>query len=148
MQINNLILLFERDLDRLSKEIESYSDEKNLWLVSGNISNSAGNLTLHLIGNLFNFVAKEIGGFDYTRDRKFEFKGKNIPLKDLLNDLEKCKHQLIVSLEGLDSSLLDQDYPIEVLGTKTSYSYILIHLYGHLNYHLGQVNYHRRMLDK
>ncbi len=147
MQLKNFIILFERDLDRLSTEIESYTDEKKLWLVSGEIANSAGNLALHLIGNLFSFIGKEIGGFDYTRNREFEFRGRDIPRKDILQDIRKCKHRLVVSLESMDPSLLEKNYPLEIFGNKMSYFYFLLHLYGHLNYHLGQINYHRRLLD-
>ena len=47
--------LFERDLKRLKTEIELYKAEENLWLVQEGLSNSAGNLCLHLIGNLNHF---------------------------------------------------------------------------------------------
>lgn len=145
--IKNLIQLFERDLDRLTKEIESYGDEKNLWKTTGQISNSAGNLTLHLAGNLKHFIGKEIGGFDYLRNREFEFGGKDVARSEILEEINSCKHQIIVSFEGMDHSLLFADYPLEVFGYKMSHFYFLTHLYGHLNYHLGQINYHRRLLD-
>lgn len=145
--IKNLIQLFERDLDRWTKEIESYGDEKNLWTTTGQITNSAGNLTLHLAGNLKHFIGKEIGGFDYQRNREFEFGGKDVSRSELLEEIGSCKHQIIVSLEGMDDSLLKADYPVEVFGHKMTYFYFLIHLSGHLNYHLGQINYHRRLLD-
>jgi hypothetical protein len=147
MFIKNFILLFERDLDRLAKEIESYSNERSMWIVEGKIVNSGGNLTLHLIGNLFQFIGKEIGGFEYLRDREFEFGGRDVPREFLLSEIRKCKHELVVSLEGMDDSLLNKDYPLEIFGKKMSHCYFLIHLYGHLNYHLGQINYHRRLLD-
>lgn len=140
-------MLFGRDLDRLTQEIKSYSDEKNLWLIDDTISNSAGNLTLHLIGNLNNFIGKEIGGFDYKRNREFEFGAKNVPREELINELSNCKHKLIVSLEGMDISLINKDYPLEIFGEKMTHCFFLTHLYGHLNYHLGQINYHRRFLD-
>jgi len=148
MSTRYFITLFERDLTKLAAEISLFSKEKNMWLVSGEITNSAGNLCLHLVGNLSHFVAKEIGGFDYTRDREFEFSGKDVPRADLLASIEKVKKQVTVSLEGLAESALDEDYTLEVFGSKMTNSYFLIHLYGHLNYHLGQVNYHRRLLDK
>lgn len=148
MVTKNLITLFERDLTKLAAEISLFSTEENIWAVSGEISNSAGNLCLHLVGNLSHFIAKEIGGFDYTRDREFEFSGKNVPRADLLASIEKIKKQVTVSLQGLAESTLEEDYPLEVFGSKMTNSYFLIHLYGHFNYHLGQINYHRRLLDK
>ena len=147
MEVKNLIQLFDRDLDRLMTEIESYGDEKNLWTTTGQITNSAGNLALHLVGNLKHFIGKEIGGYDYQRDREFEFAGKDVPRAELLKEINSCKNQVIVSLEGMDDSLLSKNYPLEVFGHQMDHSFFLLHLYGHLNYHLGQISYHRRFLD-
>ncbi len=147
MKVKNIVQLFERDIDRFKKEIESYEDEKNLWTTTNQITNSAGNLTLHLVGNLKYFIGKEIGGYDYQRNRKFEFAGTGIPQAELLKQIVSCKNQVIVSLEGMDDSLLSKNYPLEVFGYQMTYCFFLLHLYGHLNYHLGQINYHRRLLD-
>ena len=56
-----LTTLFERDLQRLKTEIELYRIEENLWLVKDGIGNSAGNLCLHLIGNLSHFIGAMLG---------------------------------------------------------------------------------------
>ncbi|MBN3519143.1 DUF1572 family protein [Algoriphagus lutimaris] len=147
MLLNELIKLFERDIDRLYKEIDAYSDEKVLWEIENQISNSAGNLCLHLLGNLQAFVGHELGGFDYSRDREFEFAGKDVPKSQLLSEITKLKRIMVSSLEGMDEALIDKNYPIEVFGRPMTNEYFLIHLYGHFNYHLGQINYHRRILQ-
>ncbi|WP_339754896.1 DinB family protein [Algoriphagus aquimarinus] len=148
MILNDLIRLFERDLKRMKVEIDAYSKEQNLWKVDQKITNSAGNLCLHLIGNMSHFVGKEIGGFHYVRDRDFEFAGKNVPKATLIEMIEKLENVITASLEGLDEGMLEKDYPLEVFGGKMSHNYFLIHLLGHFSYHLGQINYHRRLLDK
>lgn len=147
MLLNELIKLFERDLDRLYKEIDAYTDEKVLWEIENQISNSGGNLCLHLLGNLQAFVGHELGGFDYQRDREFEFSGKDVPKSQLLSEITKLKRIMVSSLEGMDEALMDKNYPIEVFGRPMTNEYFLIHLYGHFNYHLGQINYHRRILQ-
>lgn len=147
MLLTQLIILFERDIDRLYKEIDSYKDEDVLWEIENQISNSGGNLCLHLLGNLQAFIGHELGGFNYTRDREFEFAGKNVPKAQLLEEILKLKRVMISSLEGMDESLILKDYPKEVFGKPMSNEYFLIHLYGHFNYHLGQINYHRRILQ-
>ncbi|WP_373398561.1 DUF1572 family protein [Algoriphagus halophilus] len=147
MLLNELIKLFERDLDRLYKEIDAYTDEKVLWEIENQISNSGGNLCLHLLGNLQAFVGHELGGFDYQRDREFEFAGKDVPKSKLLSEITKLKRIMVSSLEGMDEDLMDKNYPIEVFGRPMTNEYFLIHLYGHFNYHLGQINYHRRILQ-
>lgn len=146
MLLTQLIKLFERDIERLYKEIEAYSDESILWEVQNQINNSAGNLCLHLLGNLQAFVGHEFGGFDYQRDREFEFAGKNVPKSKLLADISSLKRIMISSLEGMDESLISKYYPKEIFGKPMTNEYFLIHLYGHFNYHLGQINYHRRIL--
>lgn len=147
MVLEEFIRLFERDTDRLKLEINAYSKEENLWKVDQNITNSAGNLCLHLVGNMLHFVGKEIGGFEYIRDREFEFAGKNVPKVELIQMIEKLQGVVTASLEGLDESMLAKDYPLEVFGFRMTHSYFLIHLFGHFSYHLGQINYHRRLLD-
>tara|TARA_R110002020_G_scaffold275023_4_gene490264 strand:- start:44 stop:490 length:447 start_codon:yes stop_codon:yes gene_type:complete len=147
MILNEFIKLFERDIERLKLEIKAYSKEENLWKTDQMITNSAGNLCLHLIGNMSHFVGKEIGRFDYTRDRDFEFAGKNVPKAELISMVEKLQSIVTASLDGMDEPMLDKQYPLEVFGEKMTHSYFLFHLYGHFSYHLGQINYHRRLLD-
>ncbi|MEN2282014.1 DUF1572 family protein [Algoriphagus sp. SE2] len=147
MLLTQLIQLFERDIDRLYKEIEAYSDEDTLWKTDHKINNSAGNLCLHLLGNLQAFVGHELGGFNYERDREFEFAGKNVPKSKLLADIINLKRIMISSLEGMDESLITKNYPKEIFGKPMTNEFFLIHLYGHFNYHLGQINYHRRLLN-
>jgi len=147
MIINEFKVLFERDFEKLFTEINSYSSSENLWRTDGTITNSAGNLCLHLIGNVQYFIGKEIGGFDYKRNREREFSVKGVSKEDLLNEISFSKDIVSKSLEGMDDSLWPRIYPIEVFGKAVTYGYFLTHLYGHLNYHLGQINYHRRLLD-
>uniref|UniRef100_UPI00404757FB DUF1572 family protein n=1 Tax=Roseivirga sp. TaxID=1964215 RepID=UPI00404757FB len=141
--------LLERDLNRLSKELEAYKNEKNLWLVEGEITNSAGNLALHLCGNLQHFIGAVIGKSGYERNREFEFSGKDVPRETLLKDIETTKDIVHQTLLRIPESTLNYPYPIRVFGDKDmSTVFFLVHLQGHLNYHLGQINYHRRLLDK
>jgi hypothetical protein len=59
MLIETLKELFTRDLNRLRNEIELYEKEESLWQVEGQIANSAGNLCLHLIGNLNTYIGRD-----------------------------------------------------------------------------------------
>ncbi len=147
MLIETLILLFERDLNRLITEIELYKKEENIWQVEKNISNSAGNLTLHLIGNLNTYIGHEIGKTNYIRNRALEFSQKNIPRKELLKNINDTINVIKESLMALPPSELENEYPILVFNEKTSTGYLLVHLTTHLSYHLGQINYHRRLIE-
>jgi len=139
--------LFARDLNKLKTEIESYQDERNLWKTDKNISNSAGNLCLHLVGNLNHYIGATLGHSGYLRIRDLEFSLKDIPRAKLIQQIESTIEIVKSSLERLSPEDLYKQYPSEPLGYEMTTGYFLIHLFGHLNYHLGQINYHRRLLD-
>lgn len=141
-----LVELYNRDLDRLVNEIESYEIESDLWLLNGDIKNTAGNLCLHLCGNLQHFFGHVIDGSAYVRKRDDEFNLKNVPKSDLISLIGDTRKSVIQALENFDEQLWDNDFPIEVFGKPMTYGFFIIHLSGHLNYHLGQINYHRRLL--
>ena len=148
MIISALLELFKRDLNILSVEINSYSDESNLWVTNSNIKNSPGNLCLHICGNLQHFIGAVLGNTGYIRDRDAEFSKRNVPKEELLNSIDNTKEVILNVLESLSQDELAKDYPIDVFKKKMTTTYFLIHLHSHLNYHLGQINYHRRLLDK
>lgn len=142
-----LIQLFNRDIDKLKLEIESFKDQKKMWVTSCDISNSAGNLCLHLVGNLNHFIGSVIGNSSYVRNREAEFNSKNIPAEVLLKMIKETKGVVCTTLKNFDETELRSIYPIQVFGNEMSYHFFLIHLVTHLNYHLGQINYLRRILD-
>ncbi len=143
----SLITLFERDIQRLYNEIQLYTNEQSLWVVPPmTIHNSAGNLALHLCGNLNHFIGAMLGNTGYVRERDLEFSTKDVPQAQLLKSIEEVKSVVVKTLEGLSDEQLNEDYPLEPLGYRMTTAYFLIHLNGHLNYHLGQINYHRRLL--
>ncbi len=148
MLLNTLKTLFTRDLNRLKKEIGKYQDEKKLWYIEEEISNSGGNLCLHLIGNLNTYIGAELGGSGYIRNREAEFSLKGISQAVLIEKIEETKMVIIQALDNLAEDQLQAEYPELVFEEKTSTEYLLVHLTTHLTYHLGQVNYHRRLLDK
>ncbi|MDF2833084.1 DinB family protein [Chryseobacterium indoltheticum] len=140
--------LFTRDLNQLKKEIESYQNEEAIWKIDKDILNSAGNLSLHLVGNINHFIGAILGNSGYVRNRELEFSLKNIPKTELILQIEKTIKIVHSSLDQLSEEDLKKEYPIEALGYPMTTEYFLIHLFGHLNYHLGQINYHRRLLDE
>ena len=142
-----LIKLFQRDLDTLKKEIQSFGEEGDLWRITGTIKNPAGHLCLHLVGNLNNYIGKNIGGTGYVRDRDAEFALKNIPKDVLLRKVEETKEVVGAALAKLDPSQLEDTYIEDVFGYKMTNGFFLLHLLAHLSYHLGQVNYIRRFYE-
>ncbi len=147
MIIETLQKIFNKDLEKLKQEIASYRNESNLWKVDKSIANSSGNLCLHLVGNLNTYIGAEIGKTGYVRNRDLEFSLKNIPQAQLVKMIEDTIVVVEDGLSKLNENDLEREYPLLVFKEKTSTGYFLIHLAVHLGYHLGQVNYHRRLLD-
>lgn len=147
MITESLKSLYTRDLNKLKTEIESYQNEQSLWKIDKDILNSGGNLCLHLVGNLRHFFGAILGNSGYIRNREEEFSLKNIPKSELLQQIEETLKDVISTLDQLSEEDLAKEYPIEPLGYTMTTEYFLIHLFGHLSYHLGQINYHRRLLN-
>lgn len=142
-----LIEIFERDLNRLMNEMNLYKDENNLWVTKAGISNAAGNLCLHLLGNLNYYIGTGLGNTGYVRYRDDEFALKNIPRADLITNIQNCILVVKNSLANLPEADLEKDFPIDVFGKPVNTVFMLVHLTTHLTYHLGQINYHRRLID-
>ena len=146
MNQKELNQLFQRDLEKLGTELSAYSDESKLWAIDKEIANSAGNLALHLFGNLRTFIGFDLGKIPYERDRDREFSAKGISREALLTELEVVKQTVSSTLLEMDPVRLGDQSTHTFFGYQMTKGYFLVHLYGHFNYHLGQVNYHRRLL--
>lgn len=142
-----LSTLFSRDIQTLRDQVIAFTSEESLWIKAEGISNSAGNLSLHLSGNLQHFFGALLGGTGYVRNREFEFGGK-ATRQELLDDIDAAEKAVTETLNGLTSADFEKDYPIEMFGGPVKTEWFVLHLYSHFSYHLGQINYHRRLLDK
>lgn len=139
--------LFARDLNKLHHEISAYTDEALLWKIVPGINNSAGNLALHLIGNLNTYIGADLGSSGYVRDRDAEFSLKDVPRQALLNQIEQTKTTVRTILAQLSETQLAELHSIDTFPERMTNEFFLTHLATHLTYHLGQINYHRRLLD-
>ena len=142
-----LVALFRRDITQLKHELALYSNEANIWKVDGAVLNSAGNLTLHLIGNLNTYIGAEIGKTGYVRNRPLEFSDKNIPRELLFQKIDDTLSVIENAMYSITKSDYQKEYPLLVFDKMTTTEFLLVHLTTHLAYHLGQINYHRRLID-
>jgi uncharacterized damage-inducible protein DinB len=148
MLTDTLIKLFTRDLNALKREMNLYKDEKSLWIIAEDISNCSGNLCLHLIGNLNHFIGATMGNSGYIRRRELEFSQKDIPKSELIKQVDDTIVVIENTLNSLSAEDLQKEYKRRVSEDTMTTEYFLLHLTMHLSYHLGQINYHRRLLDK
>lgn len=147
MLIPEIQKVFAKDLQKLKEEISLYKNEATIWQVEKGIANSAGNLCLHLVGNLNHFIGATLGNTGYVRNRDAEFASKNIPQHQLIKMVEDTISMIETVLPSIKEEQLAGEYPLIVFKDKMRTGYFLVHLVGHLGYHLGQINYHRRLLE-
>lgn len=137
-----------RELRALRREVEAYPDEAAIWVVPEGISNSCGTLVLHLVGNLRTYVGKQVGGDAYERDRPREFAARNLSRAELLREIDATIAAVDGAMPKLTAETLAARYPLAVGPVTVNAQDFLLHLAVHLGYHLGQVDYHRRLVTK
>lgn len=142
----NIADLYERDLNKLIEEINLFKKEKDVWKIKGDVKNSAGNLTLHLLGNLNHFIGRTLAHTDYIRKREDEFSLKDVPREQLIEQINSLKEVIKDTLPKLSDEEMKKQFPLKIGEQEFTTETLLIFLLAHLNYHLGQVNYLRRML--
>ena len=146
MHAENLKKHFYKDLARVQDELHLYKSEAAIWTVTDRISNSTGNLCLHLIGNLHANIGTGLAKTGYIRQRPLEFSEQNISRKALLQQLDAVQLVVANGWDSLSESQLSEPFPLDSWPKTHSTEYVLLLLLAHLNYHLGQINYHRRLL--
>ena len=147
--MENTILanIYERDIRKLIEEVNLFRDEENLWRTQGSVKNSSGNLVLHIIGGLNHLIGATLAQTGYVRDRDQEFISKGVERKDLVAQLEDLIPMINETLNALTEEHMEAEYPIFFDKPKASTNYVVVQLLLHLNYHLGQVNYLRRIFE-
>ena len=135
-----------RDLKSLEAQIGAYPDDESVWRVVPGITNSAGTLALHMAGNLRHFFGAVLGESGYVRDRAGEFSSRNIDREDVITEVRLAAADVSAALDRMDDDRLAAAYPLPVAERNVGTGEFLVHLAGHLTYHLGQVDYHRRIL--
>jgi hypothetical protein len=138
--------LYRRDLTRLLQELEAFPDDDTLWRTLPGVSNSAGNLAQHLEGNLREYVGRQVGNVAYQRQRDAEFSALGLSKADLVQRLTALRDLILPVIEGLSPESLDAMFPQQIYGAPISTRQLLVALQAHLNYHLGQIDYLRRVL--
>jgi hypothetical protein len=135
-----------RELRTLRRELSLYPDTQSIWALPPGISNSAGTLALHLAGNLQHFIGAKLGKSDYRRDRDAEFALRDLPLEQILQQIDAAEASIRSTLPNLSETDLAGEFPQAFHGTRLDTDEMLIGLAVHLGYHLGQINYHRRIV--
>lgn len=143
---DELARLFRRDLRRLRRQILAFPSDDALWRVPPGITNPAGALALHIEGNLREYVGRQVGGTPYVRDRAAEFSGRGVPVAEVAARVDALLELVPSVISSLSAERLEAEHPELVLDMPTSVRELLLHLYAHLSWHLGQIDSARRVV--
>jgi uncharacterized damage-inducible protein DinB len=138
--------LLLRDLMTLRRQVEAYPDTATLWAMPAGVPNAAGTLVLHLCGGLRHFVGAQLGASGYVRDRDREFAQRDVSAAELLTLIDTTMREIEAAFAQLSSTRFGDPYPIEVMQGTAQVGDWVTHLATHVAYHLGQVDYHRRVV--
>ena len=146
MLLPAIAAILDRDLRALAREVEAYPDERGLWTEVPGVSNVAGTLVLHLAGNIQHYLGAALGASGYLRNRPAEFARRSVPRAELLREVEAARAAVKAALCGPVSPDIQSEFPEAVGGVRVGTGEYLIHLATHFAYHLGQLDYHRRVV--
>ena len=147
MFFEQLSRIVQRELTSLRGQIEAYPTEEMIWALPPGITNSAGTLTLHLVGNLRHYIGAMLGKSGYVRNRPAEFADRDVPRDELLRLIDRAREEIQAAFAGLADARLDEQYPISIGGVHMNTRDWMFQTLSHLAYHLGQIDYHRRILS-
>ena len=143
-----IAVVMTRELKALRREVESYPNDDKLWETAPGITNPGGNLILHLAGNIQYFVGAVLGGTGYKRYRDAEFGSRDLPKADLLREIDGAIAAVQTGMAKVTDADMKKPFPEAVGGVTPTTGAFLAHLAVHLGYHLGQVDYHRRIISR
>jgi hypothetical protein len=135
-----------RELAAVQRSVQAYPDDAAVWALPQGLPNAGGTIVLHLAGNLQHFVGAVLGGTGYKRDRAAEFARRDVPRAELLAELASTIDAVRSTLPTMREDSLAWSYPEKIGGQELPTGVVLMHLATHLAYHLGQLDYHRRVV--
>jgi Protein of unknown function (DUF664) len=144
--IDELRRLLLRELHAFARDVELFPDDASLFRTLPGVTNSAGNLGLHVAGNLKHYVGAVLGQTGYVRDREAEFATRGVSRADVARELGEAAQVVDHVLARLPAAALEQPYPEAVAGVVLPCRLFLMHLAVHLSFHLGQASYLRRSM--
>jgi uncharacterized damage-inducible protein DinB len=131
--------LIDESVPRIHKCLDRLSEEE-LWLRPNDQVVSVGNLVLHLLGNVRQYILSGLGGAADHRRRSSEFAETGpIPGAELRSRMDALMAEVERTLGEIDpASLLAMR---RVQGFEESGLSILVHVVEHFSYHVGQITY-------
>jgi hypothetical protein len=145
--LDDISRLLLRELSAFERELLLFPDDETVWKTVPGVTNSAGNLALHIAGNLQHFVGGVLGHNGYTRDRDGEFNARDLTRVELVEELQRAARAVREVVPQLDDDCYDEVFPVTVVPERPMPTgRFLLQLCVHAGFHLGQIGYLRRAL--
>jgi uncharacterized damage-inducible protein DinB len=130
--------------DRIEICLGKLTDEQ-IWMRGGANENAAGNLVLHLAGNVRQWIIASLGGSPDRRDRDAEFNARGgINKADLAARLCETVDAAALVIRALTPEQLTGTY--EIQGYRVSGVEVVFHVVEHFSQHTGQIIFVTKML--
>jgi hypothetical protein len=142
----DIALSLVRELEGFKRELALFPDDESVWSTATGVTNSAGNLALHVAGNLQHFIGTVLGGTGYVRNRELEFSQRSGPRENIYAELDAAIAVVRRVLPPIGDDRLERDFPETLMGMTFRTSTFLVHLCAHAGFHLGQAGYLRRIM--
>lgn len=142
----DLSLALVRELEGFKRELALFPDDESVWTTATGVTNSAGNLSLHVAGNLQHFIGAVLGDTGYVRNRELEFAQRSGPRENVYAELDAAIAVVRKVLPSIPNERLEKEFPEQLMGMRFRTSTFLVHLCAHAGFHLGQAGYLRRMM--
>ncbi len=131
-------------LPKIERCLDELSDD-DVWWRPNDRSNGIGNLILHLVGNVRQYVVSGAGGAPDVRLRDEEFAARQVVSKhDLRTMLRQTLADVDAVLARLDPSELERT--ITVQGRQITVFAAIYHAVEHFSMHTGQIIYAAKQL--
>lgn len=142
--IEQAIYRIEENTPRVTRCLMELTEEE-IWKKPNMVSNSIGNLILHLCGNIRQYIISGLGEQEDTRQRDKEFSINKLYGKaELLNKLQETVAEAVAIVATTDAESLLTIRSVQ--GFSLSGVGIIMHVVEHFSYHTGQIAYWTKIL--
>jgi Protein of unknown function (DUF1572) len=130
---------FDKYFPRIVRCLQLLS-EKEIWWRPNAASNAAGNIVLHLCGNIRQWIISGLGGAQDVRERDEEFAERGpIPRRLLIALLKETVQEACKTIDTLPAEALEREFLIQ--GYQVSGLVAASQVAEHFSYHAGQIIY-------
>ncbi|HLW77809.1 MAG TPA: DUF1572 family protein [Bryobacteraceae bacterium] len=149
MQLEEIVLKYSADkLEQLCGRIETCLAKltpAQIWTRGGDHENAAGNLVLHLAGNVRQWILHGVGNQADVRQRDSEFAARELDVDELKLRLRATVSEAAAVLRALPPARLGERVTIQKYDVTVVEA--ILHVVEHFSQHTGQIIFITKFLS-